>query len=196
MAQKALRCCGKNTVGEDALKEALVRIFANRSKGISWTKIIGPLARRAEVDWWVQINTMRPTMPLATTGTAAHRSMQMCNLLQLGVRCVEQPVTHNASNHASYLVDGDARTTQYLYIQAKIMLVNQHEACQRTSIHKEVEKFQFFAANDARWVNLQCLYTLAKVLRVFYQKTDCLNFRLLVFIKLALFILHSVESAY
>ncbi len=60
------------------------------AKGIFWTKIIGPLARTAEVNWRVQINTMQPMMPLAAMGTATCRSMQMCNLLQLGVRCVEQ----------------------------------------------------------------------------------------------------------
>ncbi len=54
------------------------------------------------------------------------------------------------------------------------MLVNQHEARECASVRKEVEKFH------TRRVNLQCLYTLAKVLRVFYQKTDSLKFLLLV----------------
>ncbi len=57
-----------------------------------------------------------------------------------------------------------------------------------------LENFNFFGANDAGQVNSQRLYTLAKVLqvfyvlRVFYQKTVSLIFLLLALIKLASFI--------
>ncbi len=55
------------------------------------------------------------------------------------------------------------------------MLLNQRRAgaCERTSICKEVEKFQLFGASDARRVNLQCLYILAKVLQVLYLCCEC-----------------------
>ncbi len=55
-------------------------------------------------------------------------------------------------------------------MQAKITLVNQYEAYERAIICKEVKKFQLFNASDAGRVNLQCLYTITKVLQVFYQK--------------------------
>ncbi len=63
-------------------RTAAGRNFAN--------EIVDPLARKAEEYWRVQINTMRPTMPYAATGTAARRSKETCILLQLSVRCVEQ----------------------------------------------------------------------------------------------------------
>ncbi len=66
-------------------------------------------------------------------------------------------------------------------MQAKIMLVNQHRTCERAGICKEVEKFQLFGAIDTMRMNLQRLYTIATVLRVFYLKRDCLNFLILVF---------------
>ncbi len=72
------------------------------------------------------------------------------------------------------------------------MLVNQHGACERASVRKEVEKFQLFVASDGRRANSQHLYTLAKVLRAFYKKTDSLKFLLLAFMKLASFVLYSV----
>ncbi len=40
---------------------------------------------------------------------------------------------------------------------------------------RKLKNFNFFGASDARRVNSQRLYTLAKVLRVFYQKTDSLK---------------------
>ncbi len=80
------------------------------------------------------------------------------------------------------------------------------------SCARKLKNFNFFGASDARRVNSQHLYTLGKVLRVFYQccehfisvasvlsvlrvfyqKTDFLNFLLLVFITLASFVLYSV----
>ncbi len=57
---------------------------------------------------------------------------------------------------------------------------------------RKLKIFNFFGASDARQVNLQHLYALAKVLRVFYPKTDGLNFLLIAFIKLASFVLHSI----
>ncbi len=57
---------------------------------------------------------------------------------------------------------------------------------------RKLRNFNFFGASDAERVNLQRLYTLMKVLRVYYQNTDCLNFLLLALIKLASFVLHSV----
>ncbi len=35
---------------------------------------------------------------------------------------------------------------------------------------RKLKNFNFFGASDARLVNSQCFYILAKVLRVFYQK--------------------------
>ncbi len=58
-------------------------------------EIVDPLARKVKEYWQVQINRMRPTMPLAAMGTAARRSMQTCILLQLGVHCVEQYLYFN-----------------------------------------------------------------------------------------------------
>ncbi len=49
-------------------------------------------------------------------------------------------------------------------MQAKIMLVNQHTAREHAIIRKEVKNFQLFGASDARRVNLQRWYNLAKVL--------------------------------
>ncbi len=72
------------------------------------------------------------------------------------------------------------------------MLVNLHRAYECASIRKEVENFQLFGAGDARRVNSQYLYTLTKVLRVFYQKTDGSKFLLIAFMKLASFALYSL----
>ncbi len=58
-------------------------------------------------------------------------------------------------------------------MRAEIMLVNQYGACERARGRKEVEKFQLFGAIDARQVNSQRLYTLAKVLRVSCQCCEC-----------------------
>ncbi len=55
---------------------------------------------------------------------------------------------------------------------------------------RKLKNFNFFGASDAKRVNSQRLYALAKVLRVFYQKTDCLKFLLLTFMKLASFVLY------
>ncbi len=49
-------------------------------------------------------------------------------------------------------------------MRAKIMLVNQHGASMRASV----------CASDAGRVNLQCLYTLAKVLQMFHQCCECI----------------------
>ncbi len=57
---------------------------------------------------------------------------------------------------------------------------------------RKLKNFIIFYARDARRVNLQHLYTLAKVLRVFYQKTDGLKFLRIAFMKLVSFVLYSV----
>ncbi len=60
---------------------------------------------------------------------------------------------------------------------------------------KKLKNFNFFGAKR---MNLQHLYTLAKILRVSYQrcecfiKKQCLKFLLLAFMKLASFVLYSV----
>ncbi len=76
-------------------------------------------------------------------------------------------------------------------MQTKIMLVNQHGACVLAYARK-LKNFNFFGASDAGRVNSLHLYTLAEVLRVYYQTTYCLHFILLAFIKLASFVFHSV----
>ncbi len=53
-------------------------------------------------------------------------------------------------------------------MQAKIMLVNQHASV--LVYAGKLKNFNFFGASDVGLVNLQRLYTLAKVLRVFYIK--------------------------
>ncbi len=70
------------------------------------------------------------------------------------------------------------------------MLVNQHTSV--LVFARKLKNVNFFGASDARRVNLQRLYTLAKVLRVFIKKTDSLKFLLLAFTKLASFVLYSV----
>ncbi len=42
------------------------------------------------------------------------------------------------------MVMHEQHNSLHLYMQAKIMLVNQHGACERASICEEVEKFQLF----------------------------------------------------
>ncbi len=94
------------------------------------------------------------------------------------------PGAHDASNHASCLADCNMR--------AKIMPVNQHGACRMLTYARKLKNFNFFGACDAGRVNSQHLYTLAKVLRVFHQKTESLNFLLLAFIELRR--LYSIQS--
>ncbi len=48
---------------------------------------------------------------------------------------------------------------------------------------RKLKNLNFFGASDVTHVNSHCLYTLAKVLRVFYQKTDSLKFLILAFMK-------------
>ncbi len=40
---------------------------------------------------------------------------------------------------------------------------------------RKLKIFNYFGASDAMRMNSQHLYTLAKVLRMFYQKTNCFN---------------------
>ncbi len=52
-------------------------------------------------------------------------------------------VHKNASNYASCLADGDARTTSKICTcKRRLMLVNQHGACECAGVCKEVEKLQ------------------------------------------------------
>ncbi len=69
------------------------------------------------------------------------------------------------------------------------MPVNQHASV--LAYARKLKNFNFLGASDVGRVNSQRLYSLVKMLRMF-QKTDCLNFLPLAFIKVTLFVFHSV----
>ncbi len=74
-----------------------------------------------------------------------------------------QPGTYDCSNHASLMMQEQ---------QATFVHANRAHANVLAYTGK-LKNFYFFGASDARWVNLQRLYTLAKMLRVFYQRGEC-----------------------
>ncbi len=113
-----------------------------------------------------------------------------------------KPGTHDASNYANCLANGDARKTSNICTcKRRLRYLTSMEHASMLSYARKLKIFEFFGACDAEQKNSQCLNTLVKVLWLFYPCYECiirkqtiwiLWFLPLAFIKLASFVLHLV----
>ncbi len=85
-----------------------------------------------------------------------------------------KPGTHDASKHTSCLADDDARTNSNICTcKWRLCYLTSIEHASRLAYARKLKNFNFLGAGDARWENSQRLYTMAKVLRMFYQRCEC-----------------------
>ncbi len=77
------------------------------------------------------------------------------------------------------LADGDARTTSNICkCKRRLWLLTSMEQTRVLAHARKLKNFNFFGASIAERMNLQHLYTLAQVLRVFLSKNRRLEFYL------------------
>ncbi len=86
------------------------------------------------------------------------------------VRMFIKPGTHDASCFAN----GDAKTCNICTCKRRLCYLTSIEHASMLSYAMRLKNFNFFGASDAERVNSQRLYTLVKVLRMFYQCYECI----------------------
>ncbi len=93
---------------------------------------------------------------------------------------VVKPDIYDASNHASCLVDGDARTTSNICTcKRSLCLFTSMEHVSVLVYARKLRILYFSGAKDAMRVNSQQLYILAKMLWV-YQCFECFIKKLII----------------